>query len=399
MDKNLDFNSRLFSFNGVIGRYNFFLNYICIAAISYVLLIPYQVYILSNLKSFFEHTNSWDLFAASPLSIKLLQIIVVLVSGILYCSNIFRRMNDITGKVSLNINILCSIIYFCSAFTFLSSEKLLPVFYTFMLTNLIITIILLSIKGKITSQMPADNNKIFNWGAFLGTWIWGLFNKSYIPLFMLLLWFTPLGLYFSIYCGLKGNEWAFRNKKEDNIDKFNESQRNQAIIFSIISLVLVPIIFFISIIGIIAGIREQVINNPELRTKLNVFAEQAKESIYSAYFVSHEITQNENKYYIQPDLWNTFSFSDKTKVLDLAASYAAEERTKTSRLQNPSNPDRYQKSGELPRTKIYNVQNLELLAEFKNNTPVNAENQDISAKIRNTLESYKFYTPTEKNAE
>ena len=68
--------------------------------------------------------------------------------------------------------------------------------------------------------MPYDYKKEFNWGAFFGTWIWGLFNKSYKTLWMLLLWCTPWGLLFAIYCGIKGNEWAGKNRDWDNLEKF-----------------------------------------------------------------------------------------------------------------------------------------------------------------------------------
>ncbi len=55
--------------------------------------------------------------------------------------------------------------------------------------------------------------KKFNWGAFLLTWIWGIFNKSLIPLFLLPILFIPkvgalIYFFFAIWFGKKGNEWA-----------------------------------------------------------------------------------------------------------------------------------------------------------------------------------------------
>lgn len=78
--------------------------------------------------------------------------------------------------------------------------------------------------------MPYDYKKEFNWGAYFGTWIWGLFNNSYIPLLHLLLFLTPLGWYFRLLCGLKGNECAYKNKRYDDVKLFNKSQEKQAFI-------------------------------------------------------------------------------------------------------------------------------------------------------------------------
>ena len=78
--------------------------------------------------------------------------------------------------------------------------------------------------------------KIFNWGAFLTTWIWGLCNKSYltflifagsiIAIIPFIGWFVPLGL--QIWFGIKGNEWAWQNNEWESLEQFNENQRKWA---------------------------------------------------------------------------------------------------------------------------------------------------------------------------
>ncbi len=86
----------------------------------------------------------------------------------------------------------------------------------------------------------------FNWGAFLLTWIWGLGNKSYITLLIILtifLAFIPfvnlitgmvqLGL--AIWFGIKGNEWAWKNKKFESIEAFHSYQKKWAIAGTILA--------------------------------------------------------------------------------------------------------------------------------------------------------------------
>lgn len=66
------------------------------------------------------------------------------------------------------------------------------------------------------SEMPVEL-KGFNWGAFLLTFIWGIKYKAWITLLAIpLIWFQlPLGLNWilltvlQVYCGIKGNEWAY----------------------------------------------------------------------------------------------------------------------------------------------------------------------------------------------
>jgi len=73
----------------------------------------------------------------------------------------------------------------------------------------------------------------FNWGACILPLIWGVFNNSPIALLSFVFVFIPwigmfLGIAFSIYCGMKGNEWAWQNKEWENIYQFHRTQRNWA---------------------------------------------------------------------------------------------------------------------------------------------------------------------------
>ena len=86
--------------------------------------------------------------------------------------------------------------------------------------------------GKGT-QVPDIVAKKFNWGAFLLNWIWGLGNASYITLIIFLVALIPFVGGFAmlgcqIWFGIKGNEWAWQNKKFESVEKFHSYQRKWA---------------------------------------------------------------------------------------------------------------------------------------------------------------------------
>ena len=90
-------------------------------------------------------------------------------------------------------------------------------------------------EGKC-SAVPVEIAKEFNWGAFLLNWIWGLGNKTYITLLIFAAsilslipfigFLIPLGC--SIWFGIKGNEWAWQNKKWDSVEHFTSVQKTWA---------------------------------------------------------------------------------------------------------------------------------------------------------------------------
>ena len=91
--------------------------------------------------------------------------------------------------------------------------------------------------------------KKFNWGAFLLTWIWGLFNNTYITLIALPISFIPkfgglLVFFLAIYFGIKGNKWALKNKKFKSELSFMKNQK----IIAIIGLMIYATLLFLTII-------------------------------------------------------------------------------------------------------------------------------------------------------
>ena len=75
-------------------------------------------------------------------------------------------------------------------------------------------------QGKI-AIVPSEIRG-WNWGAFLLSWIWGIGNKVWIALLCLL---PAIGFIVAIVLGIKGSEWAWRNKKWDSVEHFKRTQR------------------------------------------------------------------------------------------------------------------------------------------------------------------------------
>ena len=74
------------------------------------------------------------------------------------------------------------------------------------------------------AEIP-DEIRGWSWGAFVLTWIWGLGNKVYIAFLCLI---PYAGVIMTIVLGIKGNEWAWRNQKWDDIQHFKRVQKKWA---------------------------------------------------------------------------------------------------------------------------------------------------------------------------
>ncbi len=103
-------------------------------------------------------------------------------------------------------------------------------------------------KIKNNSGMKEDfvpeGVKGWSWGAFFLNWIWALFNKTYIGLLALI---PYIGLIFAFYLGFKGRELAWKNKRWNSMEHFNDVQRKWS--FWGVMLLVVP-----AVLGILAAI-------------------------------------------------------------------------------------------------------------------------------------------------
>jgi hypothetical protein len=70
-------------------------------------------------------------------------------------------------------------------------------------------------------ELPAELRG-WNWGAFLMNWIWGIGNNTYLAL----LCFVPfLSFIMPFVLGIKGNEWAWKNREFASIEEFKAVQK------------------------------------------------------------------------------------------------------------------------------------------------------------------------------
>lgn len=389
----LKLNTNFIGFNGIIGRRDYFINILYTSMISVLATIPATWSLLSNMETAKDAFDFGKLFSNMPILLKIWYILILIFCLFVFISNIIRRLNDINGKINTSANITVSTLFVINSFAMFLP---LPFVYTFAAISLVTGLFLLFKKGLITGKYPYDFTKNFNWAAFFGTWIWGLFNKSYKTLWMLILGLTPAGLYYALICGLKGNEWAHKNKKWESDEKFKQSQDIQTIIFAVLKIVILPLIYMSVILmlvfAFIGVIGKEIKSSPE---KVSHTLEKIGDLVIgynSLYFESHKIEKNENKFYILPKDWAEYSFKDKKDIFDTAATAAAFERMK----KHPGKS--YSKRTELSRTKIYSSKNGELLGEFSidNIDKPNGKNVDFKILIKSIMTAYKFYKPTVK---
>jgi hypothetical protein len=84
----------------------------------------------------------------------------------------------------------------------------------------------------------------WSWGAFLLNWIWAVSNRTWIGL----LCFIPyVGFVMSIILGVKGREWAWRNKRWDSVEHFQRVQRKWSIWSLVVVVAMIAIMFAIAI--------------------------------------------------------------------------------------------------------------------------------------------------------
>ncbi len=74
---------------------------------------------------------------------------------------------------------------------------------------------------RVQKELP-DGVRGWSWGAFLLNWVWAIGNKTWIGLLVLI---PYIGFIVAIVLGIKGREWAWKNKEWASFEEFDRVQR------------------------------------------------------------------------------------------------------------------------------------------------------------------------------
>ena len=110
------------------------------------------------------------------------------------------------------------------------------------------------LSGYRGKDIPKELNE-FNWGAFLLTFIWGIPHKAWVTLVALplILIQMPFGLnwlllgIFQVYCGFKGNMWAYQKDWWKKPIDFRHTQMTWAICAFLLTFIIPLSIFLIAL--------------------------------------------------------------------------------------------------------------------------------------------------------
>ncbi len=384
----MDINNKLVAFKGYIGRRDYILNLMYISMISAILSAPFSIWIATAVQNPFEAFNVGALVRTAPIFASFFWGVACIISAVLGFGLYSRRIADIRGEQGRLVYIWAAILALAP---YLWVIKTNPITVLIFLICLVAGFIILVIPGKISGQIPHDELKRFNWGAFWGTWIWGLFNKAYITMWSIPLFFTPAFFSWAIVCGIKGNEWALKNQNAD-VEKFQTGQKHQAIFWNILAgffIFILPIllVFLISAFAVTSAIK-----NPDGLQNFLEKTEDFVELVVDDTFESYELDVDENRFYMDPKNWVKLSYNDRYNALKGAAAVASLKKSR-------SGEEKYKgykssTSSEMAKTKIYSTYNGELLGEFK--MDMDTENiKDFKALLKSAMKSLYFNTNPE----
>lgn len=107
--------------------------------------------------------------------------------------------------------------------------------------------------GTGPTAIVPEEIKGWNWGAFLLNWIWAIGHQTWIGLLALI---PYAGLIMAIILGIKGNEWAWQNRKFDSVEQFREVEKKWTfwgVVVWVVSIVIWLIVVILSVM--LAGMR------------------------------------------------------------------------------------------------------------------------------------------------
>lgn len=387
----MNINNKLAAFKGCIGRREYILNIMYLTMITSILSAPFSIWIATAVQNPLEAFNVGALVRTAPIFASFFWGVACVISLALGFGLYARRIADIRGEEGTPVYAWAAVLALAP---YLWVIKATPLTVLTFIICLVAGFIILVIPGKITGQIPHSELKRFNWGAFWGTWIWGLFNKTYITLWSIPLFFTPAFFSWAVVCGIKGNEWAFKNKnvEADEVEEFQRGQKHQAIFWNILAGFFVFILPILLVFLITAFAVTSAIKNPDGAQKLLEKTESFIEYVVDEAFDSYELDVDENRFYMDPQNWVKLSYNDRYNALKGAAGLASMKKSH-------SDDKKYEgykssTSSEMVKTKIYSTYNGELLGEFRMDMS-SEDMKDFKSLVKSAMKSLYFNTNPE----
>ena len=356
-------NNKFLGLNGILNRRNFIVNFFIIEIIeSLIFTTPFIYLLVTNPDIMVDFSSTAMKANVYPLWFSIWVGIIGLIECALLYPSIVRRTRDIIGEVDENRVLLVSSVLAVLILAGYTPAPIVSPFFKWI--SLFVILILMITKGKISADKPKSEIAKFNWGACFGTWLWGLFNKTPITLVMLPLLLTTGWFPFMIICGLKGNEWAYKNnEKYDNVEEFHKSQSNQSALW----VVLTPILAVVAAIVLFIASGMMMYNysksHPEFMKKLEQKSNAYQEAAVKTNFDKIELTDDEYKFYMNPQVWVKLPENSKRSSLDVATSYVVSKKYPNAKTDKVK-PDTIAIRN---KTKIYSLFNNEILAEYELN--------------------------------
>lgn len=384
----LKINNKLVAYEGCIGRREYLLNLIYLSMINSFLVAPFSYWMLTKAPNPADIFNFSKILTTAPIFVTFFWTVACVIGAVLGFGLFIRRLSDITGaQAGVRGYILATALIVIPYLWFFYMN---PLTALLLIISFVVSCVMICVPGKITGQLPADSVKRFNWGAFWGTWIWGLFNKTYVTLWAIPLFFTPAFFSWCLICGIKGNEWAFKNRNALDTEAFHKEQKVQAVVWNCLAgffLFVMPIllVFLISALAVTSAIK-----NPGGIEKVLNTAESAVELFIEDSFDNYELDIDENRFYVDPQQWSELTFDGRYNLFKGAATLASikKQRSEDDKFEGY----RGSKTTEMTITKIYSTYNGELLAEFNMDE---SEVTDFKSAFKAALKAIYFNTNPE----
>ncbi|MBV7391096.1 MULTISPECIES: ribonuclease G [Enterococcus] len=104
---------------------------------------------------------------------------------------------------------------------------------------------------ELSNKVVPQEVKGWNWGAFMYNIMWGIGNKTYLPLLCLIPLFNLVWIFI---CGFKGNEWAWQKGDYKDVETFLAVQKtwSRAGLVQFIVAIIFIVLYFLFIAAALA---------------------------------------------------------------------------------------------------------------------------------------------------